>query len=396
MLRTLILASACLLAPLSAQQQTWVIDPNGAGDFLEIADALPVTGEGWTLLVKPGDYVLPVIIANQGMTIVADIPGTVTLSERVEIKNLGLQRDVILSGLELLEGFEATDCNGLVRLQDCVAPKPVEDALPPDGVSFDQWATCGVSSSNQIVSNCRAVVFVDCLFAGADGLDATSQTFDGYPGDHGLLVEDSSVALYGCTLAGGEGGSAFSSGHFPVVAGAGGDGLRVRGQSSVAHLTDLLSSGGAGGSWDPASGNGSFGVTIGCDGSPTASDVAGVFRTSSHPDLRFTIQDVARGTTPATLSVQGTPGTPVILLSSASAFWRPLPTSIGILHLRNPLTLTSLGTIPGSGVLTTSFAHPGPNTTNGMLSYHLQVFGVENGARFLSEPRRMVVVHPSL
>ena len=69
----------------------------------------------------------------------------------------------------------------------------------------------------------------------------SSDGFDGEPGEHGLLVDDSSVLLFDCTLRGGEGGEAqWGFGHGSVVGGAGGDGLRLVGAGTIATHEGLV------------------------------------------------------------------------------------------------------------------------------------------------------------
>ena len=393
----LLLALVPLVQPALADDTVWVIDAAGGGDFTEIADAMPQTGEGWVLLVRPGTYDAPVTIANQGLTILADGTGPVVLTEPLTVRDLGFQRDVILSGLELREGFLAEDCHGLVRFQGCTTPPPTAPVPPPPNTQYWQWSDCGIGLSKQTVSGCRGVTFVDCELHGARGEDAGegANTWDGAPGQHGLHVIDSDVVLYDCVLVGGRGGDALASGHFSVHAGAGGDGLHIDDPNAWARVCRLQASGQSGGGFLP-SGNGSFGVVFGCDGADVRSATPTNVEVATHADLSLEAPPILIGATPAPLVVEGTPGAGVFLVSSNEPFWRPLHRTVGVLHLAHPLQFTSLGVIPSSGVLATTIEDPGPAAIDGFVSLQLQVFAAETGSRYLSQPRRVVVLHPGL
>lgn len=384
---------ALLAASASAQESVWVVDPAGTGDFLEIADALLHTGEGWTLVVKPGIYLQPVVIANQGLTIVTDGPGLYALAEPLVVRDLGLTRDVIVSGLQLWGGFRVEDCNGIVQFQDCETVPLASGALPPTGTMYFEWPACGIGLSNAMVQDSNAVTFKDCTLAGSNGIDMFG--YDGTPGEHGLFVENSHVALYDCTVTGGEGGSALSPGHFPVASGAGGDGIRVLGQTASVHMCDTSLAAGLGGTFLPG-GNGSFGVTFGCDGQVVNADNLASMQQCAHPALSFHTNALVRGGSQETFTVNGPSGALVYLIRSNEPFWRQLPANVGLLHLQSPLNLTLLGTIPVSGTLQSTWWHPGPTSINSMVSLQYQVFAAHQGTRFLSGPRRTVVVNASL
>lgn len=392
------LALFSLITVAPAQDKVWVVDAAGSGDFSEIADALPATGEGWVLLVRPGVYDAPVVLDNQGMTIVPDGTGAVVLTQQVQVRNLGFGRDLILSGLELQQGFLIEDCNGLVRMQDCITPPPADYVMAPAGTQYWEWPGCGFGVSRHTITSSRAVTLVDCEFHAAHGEPAGpnfSNGWDGSPGHHALLVEDSSVALYDCMLVGGDGGPALASGHFPVAAGAGGDGLHLEDDEAWARITRGQASGGAGGTFVPG-GNGSFGVMFGCDGEGVRGSVSENMQLTTHPDLTLEVPAVLRGGVAQTLSVEGPAGAGLFLVTSNEPFWRPLHRTVGILHLQVPLGFTNLGSLPASGVLDLPFSDAGPALQDEFVSLQLQVFAVQNGSRFLSQPRRVVVVDPGL
>lgn len=142
-----------------------------------------------------------------------------------------------------------------------------------------------------------------------------------------------------------------------------------------------------------AGGDGNF--VDGCDGIPTYAP-SGTVDSSQHPDLFLAVAPLLTGGVSTSLDIVGKPGTKVYLLTSAEPHWRVLPPSTGVLHLLNPLSVTPLGAIPGSGTLSFPYGSPPPANEDEFTSLQFQLYAVENGARYLSNPVRSVVVHPNL
>lgn len=379
----LLLVSVALARGAVAEEKVWVVDPSGAGDFTEIADALPLTGEGWTVLVRPGVYTEPVVIANQGLTLVADGTGDVILTEPLQVSDLGKTRDLILSGLVLDRGFDIRDCQGLVRVQNCRTDATEYN----EDIGYFDSHQCHKGPGRHLVTNCKGVTFVGCSFRGADGADApnVNNPWDGLPGQDALIVFDASVALYSTTLVGGKGGRGDVFDHLSI-GGAGGDGLVVEGGGFVRITAPHDLQGGDGG-------QGNF--LYGCDGSPIHAP-SGQVQFSQHPDLSLATPALLAGGVSEAMEVVGTPGTKVFLLTSDEPHWRVLPPDIGVLHLLSPLDVTVLGTLSGAGTLTVPFDYPPPPATDDFTSLQFQLFAVENGTRYLSNPIRSVVLHPDL
>ncbi|MDF1838311.1 MAG: hypothetical protein P1V35_10610, partial [Planctomycetota bacterium] len=257
-------AGSATKAPAAAtlNPPVWVVDASGGGDFLEIADAVAVAGEGSLVFVKPGTYHLPVVIDDRSVDVMADGMHQVVLTQPLTVQNQGQDKQVSIGGLELLEGFLIEDCLGPVQMQDCRVPATNVAVGPPPGTMYNEWILCGIGESKQTVRNSSGVSFSDCEFHGAPGIDADGSVVDGIPGQHGLLVEGSQVALYSCSLVGGFGGIGFGPGHYPSVSGSGGDGLRVKGMGSQVTHCGLVADGApaGGGIGDVST------VTFGCDG----------------------------------------------------------------------------------------------------------------------------------
>lgn len=385
---------ALLATPALSADTVYVIDSSGAGDFLEIADALPSVGQDDVLLVRPGNYSADVLLADHAITIIADGTGPVVFDAELRVQSLGAARNVTVHGLELMRGFSVEDCTGPVRFELCRTPATSELAPPPPGLNYLDYKTCGIGESLQTVTSSPAVTFVDCEFVGRSGASVSfGSGYDGAPGQHGLLVTDSTVLLYDCALTGGDGSDGNGQVHSSAIAGAGGDGLRLRG-NSLARLTRGSRVGGSGGVYAPGSDD--LGTVPGCDGVDARADNPSGLVPTTHPDLRFNMPAVLVSSVPGPLTVQGPPGALAVHLFSMGDARRLYPAFVGVFHLTSPFQATTLGQIPASGLLTSSFVDAGPNTPQGVRNLHSQVYVRNNGALFLSQPRRSIVIDPGL
>jgi len=369
-----------------------VVDQAGSGHYLGIDQALQSAQEDTLILVRSGTYAAPLQIDTQGITLQADEGATVEVQQRLTIRQIDPGRSVVISGLTLMGGLTIEDCAGNIRVDRCTAPEPIQPVGPPPGTSYWEWSNCGIGLSAHTIRNSDAVTLVDSVFHGARGL---AFTWDGSPGHHALMVESSTVALYGCFLFGGDGADATSPGHFPVTAGAGGDGLRVLGAGSTVRTCDLSAIGGMGGTFTPG-GNGSFGVTLGCDGIPVRTDAGSTAEACPVDDLTFTIAPIARGGTFPMYTIEAPAGTAVFLMIASEQDWRAFGPESGILHLAAPTMVVPLGTMPSGGVLTRPFPARAARYALGHVRTELQVFATIGGVDRYSDPRTLVVVDPSL
>ncbi len=384
---------APVLAPPATPPQVWTVDSNGGADFSTVTAALLTAEDGDTLLLRPGNYAGAVSI-DKGVHLIADGAGPVTFNQEVHIHDVNLGSRVTLSGVELSQGFLAQNCGGLVRFQDCFTADPPLHNVWPTGVNWTDISMCNVGDSRHQVVGCRAATFVDCTFYGASGLSGVQGTYEGMPGHHALRVENSNVALYGCRLFGGEGGQGWGS-HFAVYAGAGGNGLYLKGTGSTARINDLTATAGLGGGVHPGSSHPSS-VTHGCDGQAAFATNPASIVLNTHPDIRLDAPRLLRGGSPRSLVITGQPGTNVYLYSSTGSTWRPGAPSFGILHLIGNPQIQSLGTLPASGQLGWTLFEPAPTSVTEFESLQLQIVGVTAGATYLSAPRQVLVVDPSL
>lgn len=377
--------SAAVFAP------TKVVDPSGAGDYTEIADAVAAAAPDTLILVRAGVYTAPVVIDDQSVKVFADDSATVRLTQPILVQNLGPQQSVTLSGLVLEFGFEVTDCAGLVRLQDCSTPMDGPLADLPSQIPYWEWHFCGAGGSRQVIANSQAVTLVGCDLIGADG--AFSAPWDGGPGDHGLWVIDSTVALYDCRLEGGNGESCGMPPFFNVGGGAGGDALHISGSTSRVHYTRMQFVTGMGGYYSIGTPGE---VSLACDGLPIRAEFGVHLEEATHAPLAYRVPAVLRSGEWGWHTASGPAGNALTVVRSRRGVWAPLGSDQGIRHLPLSAQPSLVGHLLSDGSLHRPFAVQGPPTPAVHVATEMQVFSGAGATPFWSEPRLLVVVHPSL
>ena len=101
-------ALACLVGASALAQATHVVGPGG---FAQVQNALQVASPGDVIVVLPGFYLG--FTANIGVTVVAAVPGTVTLGLLAVNFNLPPAQEARHSGMCLdRSGFGSRDCAG--------------------------------------------------------------------------------------------------------------------------------------------------------------------------------------------------------------------------------------------------------------------------------------------
>lgn len=383
--RFTLLSAATLSLGSLATEDVLIVDALGGSAYAVISTAVTAAADGDLILIRPGVYAEAVEVNGIGLSIVARDAGSVAV-ESLSIRNAPAGSLTDFSGLELPSGFLIEDCAGDVQLQDCTVPPTTWLAPSPPNVNFPLFANCGTSSSRQRVLGSQRVTITDCAFTGADG---DRNAFDGYPGHHGLLIESSVVSLYACSLTGGDGGEEGGA-HPPSFAGAAGDGLRVRGSRATVRYDRLVAAGGAAGL--PLSGS-----AIPCAGPPVrVTDPGNTAEEDTHTQLTLSAPVLLFGGAPAQIEITSNPGALIVLLSSPNAGWRPLGSATGNLHVGPHLRVSTLGAMPASGPLTHTVSAFDPANDNVFAGIQYQILALGQGPRYLSEPRRLHVIHPSL
>jgi len=376
---------AAALCNAPALADTHVVDASGGGDFVDIATAVAASSDGDLILVAAGTYGGAVTIDGIDLVVTAASAGSVVVEGDLTVSDLPSGEGVTLSGMTLEGALTIRDSAGTVLVQDCTLPRPSFARI--SSVS-DEWMfpTCGIGDADRSVLNSSAVSFTACSFEGAHG---AAPGADGHPGWHALLVEHSNVALFDCSLEGGDGADGFVF-HGPAFGGAGGDGLRVRGSGSHVTMARVNAVGGEGGepqSWAP------FG---GCSGLSYRADPGNQVETAGHPDLVLRTPLLLVGGTPGVFEIEGPVGANVLLVLAERGHWRPLGPNVGTLLLGGAPRLVPLGSFPAGGRLTHEPFLPDPASTETHVELYYQAVAFLPTGRILSEPRVLAGVHSGL
>lgn len=232
----LVASAACGLAPAVAAHaatasagtptpDVWVVDDDGGfgTDYLDLQSAVDAAKDGDVLLVRPGLYG-SFEIASKGLSVAADLDGTVVCLGTVRVRDLPAGSSVTLRGLRSIatdaEGLVVDACAGAVWLEACTfigAPGAGFVGSP----TFHPHGHAGAR-----VAASPGVAFLRCTFDGGVGADWSANVSMLGGGGAGIDAIASELALYDCVLRGGDGGAATTD----VSAqdgGRGGDGLRV-------------------------------------------------------------------------------------------------------------------------------------------------------------------------
>ena len=302
--------------------QTFVVSADGSGDFRDIPNALAATGDGATLIVRPGSY-SPFSITNRSVKILGTSPGGypyVGLGT-VSISGTSKDREVMIVGLEFAGGLGISQCKGAIVLQDVIIHKQSTIDSCQNVHVLDSVATAvggnsyGYYPATLQVTDSTLEVTRSAL-RGADGRTDFVWSVSGCPA---LSVSGTTLWLTATSLGGGSGASSSSGGGAGPA--GGGTALKVI-SSSLAHISGAcVLSGGSGGNAPYWSFGAPAGSGVDCD---TSSRV------------------VAAGS----IMVPGIPGQP------PSPFWPPAPPFTGpvvnLPELRSP-RLSSSGTFAPNG-----------------------------------------------
>ncbi len=368
-------APLLLLSPAVAD--VLVVGSN-PGDYANAQQAQLAAAPRDTIYFRPGDHTVP----TGSFTVVKPLhfvgSGANTCTLRFQIV---LSGNLIGTGETSLSSFRVRGkphigyalhldhCAGNVQLQDLhVDPM----GLSPIGVA--QSFGTAISASSDVVAT-------NCVFEGRDGqwnLD------EGAYGDHGLLVSQGRVVLYGTRVFGGEGGTPGQTHYFAGGAGGGGDAITV-GVSTVEHAGCAFVGGESG--YSPFS--------QGPPGQDTRTFSGGALQAMSHARFFFDLPSISvEGTSPM-LRAFGPAGTNVFALTSTYSFYRHLGIDFGILHLGGALNATLLGQIPAGGQLAVPFDAPFL-VGQPAAQQRIQLLATGAGHRMISDPRIRTIVPPGL
>lgn len=349
------LTALALCLPIFAGD-VWIVDESGAGDFTLIQDAVDVAVDGDTILMQGfvSHWPTYVTIDGKALSLIHATP-TVPLysNPRITVKNLAAGQEVLLAGWSTTY-FRLENNQGQVVLQSCHHSEVFAGTLH--------------------VTGCADVVMIDCIIDGWDHPDECASTW--MDGDPGMYISGGSrVSLYGTTVNGGDGG--VDEFCWSGWDGCGNSALDVSGGSSVRvdATTNLV-----------------MGAPNWCGWPLVRLDGSSTFETHTAPATTLIGPMVMQAGATTNLRVQGVPGEPVFLILSNGGLRRALPLAVGTLHLRPPYAFTFVGTIPGSGLLTTPWQAPALPPGSEAERVWAQAMVTTPAGRYLANPLSWVVV----
>lgn len=348
----LLSCAPCAMASSSTQPSVWVVSQSGAGDFSQLSDAVAAAAEGDVIWLRDGSHG-PVVVDDKELSIVSLRPDRVHV-DRVDVLNLAAGKVLTLSGigiyrLEYLpEGRGALsilNCEGSVRIQDCVLGWPASPGI------FPVWGT-GLS-----VEDSFDVALEGCQIDGGDGTDV-----DPYAGT-GMLLRRSRVSMTAChstgigprlgvTSKGRSGAILIDATLFvrqsQIEGGSGptdyfceyldgGDGLIARG-ASVIHALDTEFMGG----WGGEGYCGFFNIYYGAAGEDMVLGTGVMFDELPSSKRRWSCDNISFDGDSFSVSYLGKPGDQVFLVRGTAGGYEYSPEHLG------PWLLSSAASRPAS------------------------------------------------
>ncbi len=405
------------------------VDPAAGGDFTTLEAAIAAAAGGEQILVKSGTY-LPssgtvLLLDGKGLSIVAEAGATVVLPG-LHVTHVPPGHWVVLRGLTLdgtLAGAFQTAT--ALRVDGPASSVWVEECtLRGSDGSADPFFFLPTAPGLGVLAQAEASVTLQrCTVQGGRGWNATGGIQKWFPGNGapGVAALDSSVALHGCTVTGGDIGPGDST-QFgnPFFSPLGGAGLEVS-NSGFAHVAGSTLTGGATGTNvkidDDESGDGvlMYGsatslwvrdsvlqpgpiVNVGIPGLPIDGPASAV-TTFGAPARSLQVTSPLREGQMGTLSVQGEQGDLVVLLVALGAGFTKHSGKQGVLSLDPSVLLlpVALGAIgdPG-GTFAMSFVTPDLNPQLLGLTVPLQLAVVNGGVATLEAGSALAWLDSSL
>ena len=422
LLGMLLLVAPVLGAPLLAADVI-VVDAAGGGDATTLSGGISLAADGDVVIVRPGTYnglFQSFGIVGKSLTVVGDTAGGgVVVAPNLTLADLPDDGLLVVRNVTIEPFPNSTigrnilvdDCAGLVLLQE------VESVGLAGHPGFFPAVEPGFTGLRVIGSD--ALVAVDCTFEGGAGFDTEpGQTSAGSAGI-GLFASTSFLALYGCDVRGGDGGSDVLHGNGgrpgatglsaaaayvyatggSIAGGDAGDG-GVFGQTdlggtggvgilaaalSLVRVIDVAPTGGAGGLPDG-------GGTPGPEGAAFVEDTGRVVAYAG-PARRLELPALLREGEAGTLTVSGVPDDLVGVFVAATGLGLPLSGPLGTFALGEPLVGPFvLGPLPGSGQIDLPFRVPTLPGVDGLVLLAQGYVLGDDGSERLTNPGALVLV----
>jgi hypothetical protein len=400
-----------------------------------IQAAIEASVDGDVILVKSGTYTT-FSVPNKSIAIVADAGQVVNVVGAARVRNLTVDRKVLISGLNVIgqltsnivegNGFYATSCAGAIRVQNCTFT----------GFDGTNSPCATVPRSGAEISNCADVSFVRCTLTGSghmylsspnpglppasrdgNGLVATSSSvsvhettarggyggllcngyFDGTDGGDGVRLQSTFVFGANSAFAGADGQSFLTGGQLGAYGGYGGDAVVVLDATSSVHVIQSTLLGGSGG----------YNFNCGLCGSCCSGD-AGQAYTTTGPALdvlsstapTLSAANIGRESTALALTIHGVAGDRAALAISRDTQFVFDPLLQGVTLVGEPVPVATrfmiLGTIPANGTLRTTLQLPAIPLTDPGRTLWLQLLTTSpSGASRVGSPLTVAVVDSS-
>ncbi len=400
-----------------------VVDAGGGGNFTTIQAAVDAALSGDTILVRAGTYA-GFTVPDKTLSVVADTGAQVSVPGLTTVGNLAASHTIVLAGLHMTG---TTSSRTPLFVSNVAGPVRVQGCTMTGATPGSPGLLAGTGAS--VLGGSTRVAFVGCTLRGGDA--GTCDFCDEMPpGALGLEIVGARVAVYDCTVTGGE-GSYSIMGFSNFVGGTGGDCASV--SAGFLHASNSTITGGQGGyvldcpgptqggkggdglhlfggnplpgAWSIGStiqgGPGSPHITSGCaESAPGApgSDVvtdSGTYFPLSGTRLEMDAPAVVREGNDLVLTLHGRPGAQITLLISSSTVFSAIPSWHGVRIAGNTGRLHPamlLDPIPASGVLTTGIqiGDLPPGVASG--TYFFQAFATSSEGKVLGSFAALTVL----
>jgi len=373
-MRRIACALALFLLPAVSSAGVLVVDASGGpgSDFTAIQPAVNAASPGDTILVRAGDYG-PFFTLGKGLSLIADTGAAVTVHGEPLLQTVPAGETLLVRGIDFEQlgtpsGFGVLTLfgnDGAVWIEDCsVTTAPAETDQPWAALYIEDCAQVTVVRSTLVgrpgwdsfggggVLTPGGIRAVDSVVHVQDShLEAEGPLPGGwyFHGGTGLVATDSQVTAEGCVLRGGDGSDGDS---FTCTGAKGGHAVFVQGPGASFVGKDNSYEPGAGGVGFGACPVGTPGVEVWPFNGAVASELPTVARSLS-------IDSPVREGQSFTLSLQGQPFEPVLLLVGDEPGSTPYPAYAGTLLVGGSfLSLIPFGAVDGAGQLSLVLVMP--------------------------------------
>ncbi|HTF90956.1 MAG TPA: right-handed parallel beta-helix repeat-containing protein [Planctomycetota bacterium] len=209
LLRSVAIAIASTLCASQAWAQVVIAERPQVGPFTTLQTAVDAALEGESLLAAPGNYA-SFIVDGKSVNLFVTGNGDALITGQVRVKNLATAQTVVLSRLKVKAAVAQQNQPPVLEIQNVTGHLRVQDSSF-EGTSFPLFVYVGYAGTGARIESSLNVVFSSCTIKGG----TASGNYFGEPSvDGGIGVDsvNSSVALYDCTVQGGNGSEESSPG----------------------------------------------------------------------------------------------------------------------------------------------------------------------------------------